>query len=99
MHYRSSPQAVRGFCGTCGTSISYEPADNPENIEVTSSIFDDPDRFAPTREIWVSHRLAWEQLDSALPSFQMIVTEMHSTRPNPASNRTRRHAALAGAQR
>jgi len=69
VRYRSSPIAVRGFCGTCGTSISYEPDDSPANIEVTSSTFDDPNRFAPTREIWVSHCLAWEQLDDALPQF------------------------------
>jgi len=69
VHYRSSTDAVRTFCGTCGTSISYEPADSPENIEVTSSTFDQPDRFAPTREVWVSHRLPWEQLDGTLPQF------------------------------
>ena len=69
VHYRSSPDAVRTFCGNCGTSISYEPIDNPENIEITSSTFDEPSRFAPTREVWVSHRLIWEQLDRALPQF------------------------------
>lgn len=68
-HYRSSPNAIRTFCGTCGTSISYEPSDKPENIEVTSSTFDHPNRFAPSREVWVSHRLTWEPLDPALPQF------------------------------
>ena len=70
VQYRSSPEAVRTFCGTCGTSISYEPTDSPENIEVTSATFDDPNRFAPVREVWVSHRVTWEQLDPALPQFQ-----------------------------
>jgi hypothetical protein len=70
VHYRSSPGAVRTFCATCGTSISYEPTDSPENIEITSSTFDEPNSFAPTREVWVSHRLIWEQLDRALPQFQ-----------------------------
>lgn len=69
MHYHSSPNAIRTFCGTCGTSISYEPSDKPENIEVTSSTFDHPNCFAPSREVWVSHRLTWEPLDPALPQF------------------------------
>ncbi len=69
-YYRSSPGAVRTFCATCGASVSYEPTDNPETIEIASSTFDEPGRFAPTREVWVSHRLIWEQLDRALPQFQ-----------------------------
>src|SRR6185369_3495947 len=37
VRYRSSPHAVRTFCGICGTSVSYEPTDSPENIELTAS--------------------------------------------------------------
>ena len=69
VRYRSSPEAVRTFCGTCGTSVSYEPTDHPANIELTASTFDQPNHFAPAREVWVSHCLAWEQLDHSLPRF------------------------------
>jgi hypothetical protein len=64
--FRSSPAVVRTFCSICGTSISYEPADAPGQIELTSATFDQPDRFPPTREVWIKHRLTWQPLDLAL---------------------------------
>jgi hypothetical protein len=67
--YRSSADAVRGFCGRCGASISYEPDDAPQTIEITSATLDEPARFAPTREVWLSHALVWEPLNPTLPRF------------------------------
>jgi len=67
--YRSSPPVVRGFCGRCGTPLTYQHDDSPETIDITTATFDAPDRFAPLREIWLEHRLAWEPVSETLPHF------------------------------
>lgn len=59
VRFRSSSSVVRGFCGACGTPLSYRHDDNPELIELTTATLDAPDRFPPTREIWPADKLAW----------------------------------------
>jgi hypothetical protein len=68
--FRSSPAVVRTFCGVCGTSIGYEPADAPEQIEITAATFDAPELFPPQREVWVDERVGWQSLDSALRHYR-----------------------------
>ena len=46
-YYQSSPIARRGFCSTCGTSLTFEFPDS-ENMDLTIGSFDDPGRFRPT---------------------------------------------------
>jgi hypothetical protein len=57
--FRSSPLVVRSFCATCGTPLSYQHADDPSVIELTTATLDEPQRFPPTREIWHSQRVPW----------------------------------------
>src|SRR5215813_2131600 len=64
--FSSSPSVVRTFCAVCGTSIGYEPSDAPNQIEITTATFDDPELFAPEREVWVSGRVSWQPLDPSL---------------------------------
>jgi len=67
--YRSSQPVVRTFCGRCGTPLTYQHDDSPETIDITTATLDAPGRFAPTREIWLEHRIAWEPVIEALPHF------------------------------
>ncbi len=39
--YQSSPQARRGFCGRCGSSLFWEPADR-RHISITAGTLDRP---------------------------------------------------------
>ena len=64
--FASSPGVTRGFCGVCGTSLTWQHAARCGSIDVTTASFDDPDAFAPTKEIWVEHKVRWEALN---PSF------------------------------
>src|SRR4030095_1398090 len=64
--FRSSPHVVRTFCGTCGTSLTYQHDESPDTIDIAVATLDQPDRYAPTREIWIEHKIAWENLDPAL---------------------------------
>jgi hypothetical protein len=58
--YRSSQGVVRQFCGTCGSQLSYESAENPTTIDITTASLDNPNLWPPTLEVWVEHRVSWE---------------------------------------
>jgi hypothetical protein len=63
----SSAGVVRGFCPRCGTPLSYRSDDEPKVIELTTATLDHPELFAPTREIWLEHKLAWQPVNAELP--------------------------------
>jgi len=67
--FDSSPTVVRTFCPVCGTSIGYEPSDAPNQIEITTATFDNPELFPPKREVWVSRRISWQLLDPSLAHY------------------------------
>lgn len=64
--FQSSPGVVRQFCDNCGSALSYENADSPSTIDITTASLDDPNRFPPTQEVWVEHKVSWQIIDPAL---------------------------------
>lgn len=46
-YYQSSPIARRGFCSTCGTSLTFEYLENTDKLDLIVGTFDDPSRFIP----------------------------------------------------
>ncbi len=73
--YASSPPVERGFCGTCGTSLTYEHRDRAGEIDVTFTTLDEPGGLAPKGHIWVSDKVAWVELGDGLPHFAMGATD------------------------
>jgi hypothetical protein len=69
VRYRSSPPVVRTFCGGCGTALTYEHADHPEGVDVTTASLDAPEAFPPTDHTWASHRIPWLLVCDGLPQF------------------------------
>jgi hypothetical protein len=67
--FRSSPPVLRTFCGRCGTPLTYRHDESPDTGDITTASFDFPERFAPTREIWLEHRIAWQPVNASLPHF------------------------------
>lgn len=68
--FKSSPGVVRQFCGVCGSPLTYEHSRHSDSIDVTTGSLDDPNRFPPTREVWLAHKLAWQPAQLALEAFQ-----------------------------
>ena len=64
--FKSSPGVVRQFCATCGSALTYENAASPSTIDLTTATLDDPNRFPPTEEVWVAHKVPWQVSDAAL---------------------------------
>jgi hypothetical protein len=65
--YRSSPPVVRGFCATCGTSLTYRTRTRSAEIDVTLATLDQAARFVPRMHVWVSDKLPWVSLSDGLP--------------------------------
>ena len=63
--FASSPGVERGFCASCGTTLTYVDADRPDVADVTTATFDNPDAFTPTKEIWLEEKIGWEAVDHA----------------------------------
>ncbi len=63
----SSPGVTRGFCGRCGTPLSYRGARWPDEIHLFVCTFDDPAAFAPQAHVYAAEQLPWLHLADSLP--------------------------------
>ena len=71
MHFfHSSPGVTRGICSTCGTSISYEHADRPGDIDLTLNSLDDPSAPSLRAHIWTEDQSPWLILGDELPVYK-----------------------------
>ena len=57
--YRTDTGAWRTFCGSCGTSLTYEHDARPGEIDITTGSLDDPEKFPPTRDVFADEKLPW----------------------------------------
>jgi len=69
VRFESSPGVVRQFCGRCGSPLTYERRADP-SIDITTASLDQPERFAPTGEVWLSQRLEWQPAQPTLEHSQ-----------------------------
>jgi len=69
--YRSSPTVVRGFCGTCGTALTYWDSNWPREFSLTIASLDDPSLVRPIDHTWMSHAVAWDVAGDGLPQHRM----------------------------
>jgi hypothetical protein len=67
--FRSSTAVLRGFCQHCGTPLTYEHDDSPNRIELTTATLDHPESHPPSREIWLSEKIAWMSTDPHRDAF------------------------------
>jgi len=60
--YASSAGVVRGFCGECGSTLTYSGDRWPTEIHFHVGAFDHPEAFAPTSEAFPEEALGWLRL-------------------------------------
>jgi len=58
----------RGFCNTCGSSISYFQR-TEDTIDITAGTMDNPSSVKPSKHIWDRKRIHWVKMDDGLPHF------------------------------
>jgi hypothetical protein len=63
-HFQSSNHARRGFCGDCGTPLTFEA---PDGMALAIAAFDDPAVIAPTIQWGVEDKLPYVDAIPALP--------------------------------
>jgi len=67
--YRSSETVQRSFCANCGTSLGYWSSSRPDVMDVTTASLDEPDQYAPQKEIWLDEKIAWQCADPDRPRY------------------------------
>jgi hypothetical protein len=70
--YRSSPEAERGFCATCGSTLSMHEAVLADRVQVSLGSLDRPDLVRPHDHVWTSSQLPWLEVVDDLPRFATI---------------------------
>jgi hypothetical protein len=64
--YRSSEKVRRGFCATCGSTLTYEGERWPGEVHVHIGAFDRPETLVPIHEGNTAERLPWLHLDTGM---------------------------------
>ena len=71
VEYRSSPDTQRFFCGECGTGLWYVNENvSPGSVDIQIVTLDDPEEFAPDKNVQMGEALSWESSLGGLPSFE-----------------------------
>lgn len=67
--YRSSPHAVRTFCGACGTPLTFESTEHPDETDVTIGSLADPGQVPPRDHTRAATKLSWVKIADGLPVY------------------------------
>ncbi len=57
--HASSPGVERGFCGTCGSPVSYRWSGKPDETHLPAALLDDPGAVTPEGHDFIEERIAW----------------------------------------
>jgi hypothetical protein len=60
----------RGFCGGCGSPLTFFDPALPEEMEVATLSLDDPDSFPPRDHNWMVDHCPWLRLADDLPCYE-----------------------------
>ena len=64
--FMSSDQTERGFCGNCGTPLTFHYVESPR-IAVSIGSLDDPEKIAPAEQCGIERRMPWFERLAHLP--------------------------------
>jgi hypothetical protein len=65
--FQSSEHIARGFCGACGTPLTFEAVAGGQTLGLTICAFDQASAIAPELQIGLEGRLAWLDGINELP--------------------------------
>jgi len=67
LEYASSPGVRRGFCGHCGTPLTYRSDTRAAEVDLTLATLDQASAYAPADHIWMEDALPWDRPQDGLP--------------------------------
>lgn len=85
--YHSSAAVERGFCPHCGSTLCYQHASAPDEIDLTIGSLDNPSFLLPEHHTWWSEHLVWatptvlSTLPVHLRSRMDVLSSSHHTPP------------------
>jgi len=72
--YRSSQFAERGFCSTCGSTISMHEEVLSDSAQVAVGSLDDPDSVCIDDHVWTEAQILWFDVNDQLPRYRQSST-------------------------
>ena len=63
VEYASSEHIRRGFCGECGSSLSYRSTQYPDYFSLSIASLDEPGLVRPNYHIYTDSQLSWLSID------------------------------------
>src|SRR5688572_23924616 len=69
-HFKSTAKGTRSFCPRCGTQLTFEFDDLPDEIDVTTCSLDNPEGLPPRDHTHTSSKVSWVKLADRLPDYQ-----------------------------
>ena len=67
--FKSTAKGTRTFCSRCGTQLTFEHEDTPDDIDITTCSLDDPEQLPPKDHTRTSRKLRWVNLADDLPQY------------------------------
>ena len=68
----SGKEVSRGFCASCGSPIATRLAAMPDLMAIKAGSLDEPARFKPTMNIYMSSAQPWAPVAPGLQNFDKI---------------------------
>lgn len=65
--FASSVGVRRGFCGRCGTPLTYEADKYPDETHLYLSTLNEPEKFVAQSHVFYSERIEWFEIADDLP--------------------------------
>ena len=67
--HRAGTGAVRIFCDTCGSLLTWERDEDPETVSIAAGTLDTPPDRKPEYHIFVRSKVDWIDIADGLPQF------------------------------
>lgn len=67
--FNSSAGVQRGFCGNCGTPLTYEADRYQSEIHLYVCTLNEPENFKATAHVYNAERVSWFECDNELPRY------------------------------
>ena len=82
-YYASSKGVRRGFCGKCGSPLTYENEQIPDEVHVLVVALTDPGDVRPTAHVFVEDQLPWFDSADELPRYSKTRRNAEPIRKGP----------------
>jgi len=69
---KTSEGVERGFCGNCGSTITYRNVGRPGEIDIALVSLDDETLARPRMHIWTEDKLPWVTISDGLPQYPTV---------------------------